>query len=245
MRERIWTDRQEPTLVAANTGAPAPNPATQQEHPMHARRTAVLGLALALAAASPALAAPSKKLAPSKPLVLTDQAGDANGINSQSGVVPAPVPSQAGQGQRTAADILSVSLGRLDDKKKVTALTATFVLSAAPDQGTIYRAQMTAPGCDTFWLAYHVPVGGPISASMRESCTTGTAVASAVTATVKDKTVTIVVPLASLPKKITLGTVLSGLFGETKGHAHTGVQNPTVPTIDQTDTATATYKVGG
>lgn len=210
---------------------------------MNARRITVVGLALALAAGSPALAAKPKKLPAPKPLVTADAAGDANGINSQGGLVP--IPSQAGQGQRAAADILSVALGRLDDKKAVTALTATFVLTAAPDQGTIYRVQMTAPGCATFWLAYHVPIGGPISASMREDCTTpGTAVTVPVTATVTDKTVTIVVPLKSLPKKLTIGTVLSGMYGETKGHIFTGVQNPTVPTIDETTVATATYKIG-
>lgn len=210
---------------------------------MNTRLTVVVALAIAVAAGSPALAAKPKKLPAPKPLVTTDPAGDANGINSQGGLVP--VPSQSGQGQRTAADILSVALGRLDNGKAVTGLTATFVLSAAPDQGTIYRLQMSAPGCKIFWLSYNVPIGGPISANIQDDCTTaGTSVVTPVTATVKDKTIKIAVPLKALNKKITLGTALTGMYGESKGHAYTGVRNPTAPTIDETTIATATYKIG-
>lgn len=212
---------------------------------MSARRTVTLVLVAGLAAAGPPAFA-AGKLAPSKPLVITDPAGDANGINDQGGIVPADIPSQGGQGGRTAADILSVSVGRLDNGKKVLGVTATFVLAAAPDQGTIYRLQLSSPECKIFWLSYNVPIGGPISANVADDCdTAGTTVSTPLTATVKDKTVTIEAPFTKLNKKIAVGTVLSGAYGETKGHAYTGVRNPTVPTIDQTTTATTTYTVGG
>lgn len=206
------------------------------------RTVLVLALAVATAAGTPALAT-TKKLPAPKPLVTTDPAGDANGINTEGGLVP--VPSQSGQGQRSAADILSVALGRLDDGKVVKGLTATFTLSAAPDQGTIYRVQTSTPDCKIFWLSYNMPLGGPVSANVTDDCdTAGTTVSTPVTATVKGTTITIAAPFASLNKKIKLGTTLSGMYGETKGHVYTGVKNPTVPTIDETSVASATYKIG-
>lgn len=215
---------------------------------MNVRRTAVVGLALVAVAASPAFAG-AKKLAPAKPLVVTDKAGDANGINGQSHIGQAADPaadvdpSQSGPGQRSAADLLAVSLGRQDDGKTVTGLTATFTLGAAPDQGTIYRLQASTPDCSTFWVAYSVPVGGAPTATLRENCS-GTAVVTPVTAVIKDSTITVSLPFSAMPKTIKLGTVFSGLFAETKGHASTPAASPTIPTIDDTAISAGTYKLG-
>ncbi len=205
-------------------------------------KTLACALVLAAAAASPALAAPKKGLPAAKPLVITDKAGDANGLNSQSHLAPAD-PSQSGGGERSAADLLSVSLGRLDNGKAVTGLKVTFTLAAAPDQGTIYRLQAATPDCSTFWIAYAVPIGGTANASLRENCS-GTAVSTPVSATVKGSTITVTVPFALMPKSVKAGTTLSDVFGETKGHAATPATSPTVPTIDETAISPAVYKIG-
>jgi hypothetical protein len=212
---------------------------------MNARRPAVLALALVAAVGSSAGAATTKAkpLPKPKPLVITDKAGDANGLNSQSHAAPAD-PSQAGPGERTAADILSVSLGRLDNGKAVTGLTASFTLGAAPDQGTIYRIQGATADCSTFWISYNFPLGGTPSAALRENCS-GTAVSTVLSGVVvKDATITISLPFKDMPKSIKVGTEITGVFGETKGHATTPAASPTVPTIDDTETAATSYKVG-
>lgn len=209
---------------------------------LNLRRTAVLALAIVAVAGSPAFAG-AKKLPTAKPLVITDQAGDANGINSESHIAPAD-PSQSGPGQRTAADILSVTLGRLDDGKVVTGLTASFTLSAAPDQGTIYRIQGATADCSTFWISYNFPLGGAPTASLRENCS-GTAVSTPLSGVVvKGATITISLPFKDMPKNIKVGTEVTGVFGETKGHASTPASSPTIPTIDDTVIATSSYKVG-
>lgn len=211
---------------------------------MSVRRTAALALALVAVAAAPALAGPAKALPKPKPLVIADPAGDANGINSQGDLVP--VPSQSGQGQRAAADILSVKLGRTDDGKKVTGLAISFTLSAPPDQGTIYRVQMATAECAIFWVSYNVPIGGAVSASMRDDCdTAGTAVTTPLTTFVaKDATITLSAPFKTLNKKIALGSVITETYGETKGHVSTPAASPTVPTIDETAIVTTPYKIG-
>lgn len=196
---------------------------------------------LVLSGAAAAQAAPST-LPASKAVVITDQAGDANGINSQSHVADG-VPSVAGPGQRTAADILSVTVGRLDNGKQATGLLLTMKLSAAPDQGTIYRIQSSTPDCTQFWISYNFPAGGSGAGSMRENCT-GTAVTKPIPATVKDGVITFALPYAVLPKAVKAGTVISEIFGETKGHASTPAASPTAPTIDDTVVAPAGYTVG-
>ena len=220
------------------------------------RSTVACALALAVATAMPSYAAAKPKPKPlpkSVPLVVTDKAGDANGVNGQShlgGGTPADAdPSQSGPGQRTAADILSVALGRLDDGKAVLGLTAVFTLSAAPDQGTIYRVQASTPQCSTFWISYSFPLGGTPSASLRENCT-GANVTTPLTASVAGSVITVKAPFSSMPKAVKVGTPLTGLFGETKGHAQgpavpaAGSVGPTVPTIDDTTVSSGTYKVG-
>jgi hypothetical protein len=209
------------------------------------RATVALVPVLALALAPSALAAKPKPkpkpLPAAKALVITDQAGDANGINGQ-GLEPT-APTMATPGQRTAADILEVSLSRLDDRFTVQGLVATIKLSAAPDQGTIYRIQASAGECAMFWISYNFPVGGSPSASLREDCT-GTDTTSPLQATVKDAVITITMPFTALPKAIKVGTQVFDVYGETKGHAATPAANPTVPTIDDTVIASDAYVIG-
>lgn len=183
-----------------------------------------------------------KALPAAKALVITDQAGDANGVNSQSHLADG-VPSAATPGQRTAADILEVTYSRLDDTRTVLGIVATMKLSAAPDQGTIYRIQASAGDCTTFWIAYAVPPGGAPTATLRENCS-GTATTSPIQASVKDAVITFTLPFSALPKAIKVGTAITGAFGETKGHVSTPAAGPTVPTIDDTVRSPDTYVIG-
>lgn len=208
------------------------------------RCTAVAAVVLVAAAASPSLAARRPGLAPSKPLVITDKTGDANGINSQSKLVEAD-PSQSTPSQYTAADIVSVAVGRLDNGKQVQGLKVTFTLSAAPGQGVIYRLQGSTPACGMFWVSYNAPLGAATSASLRHDCgTPGEDVTIPMTAVVKDKTVTINLPFTALPKNVKLGQAVTVDLAETKGHASTPAAGPTIPTIDDVDGKGATYKIG-
>jgi hypothetical protein len=214
------------------------------------RRTLTAALALVALAASPSLAAVRKpvKLPASKPLIVTDKAGDANLVNSQSETLPAD-PSQAGPGQYGAADIVSVTVARMDDRKKVLGFSVTFALSEAPGQGVIYRLQGSTPSCGTFWVSYNFPVGGTGKGAFRSDCATpGTTVNAAMQAVVKDKTVTVLLPFSALPKNVKLGQALTVDLVETKGHADSGLGSPapapTVPTFDDADGKDAVYKLG-
>ncbi len=229
---------------------------------MSVRRTLALAAVFATAAATPALAAshpkphprPAPSLRPSTPLVVTDKAGDANGINSESHAVPAD-PSQTGPAQMASADILSFSLGRLDNKKTVLGLTASMTMSAPPAAGAIYRIQAATATCTTFWIAYAFPAGPDSpSASLRENCGGATSTTTTkIDAAISGNTITWSLPFSILPKDIKVGTVISNAFGETKGHIGTsplaslpaaGTSGPTAPTIDDTATAPSGYTVG-
>lgn len=211
---------------------------------MNLRRTLFVGCVLVAVAAAPSYAAKPKAkpkaLPPAKVLTIVDQAGDANGINSQSHLADeAGDPSRPGPGQRTAADILSVTFTRLDDTKAVKGFTAAMKLSAAPEQGTIYRIQAAAGDCTQFWISYNFPLGGAAVGNLRENCS-GAVVNTPLTPVIKDATITFALPFTVLPKNVKLGTAISGVFGETKGHP-TGV---TAPTIDETAISPDVYTIG-
>lgn len=210
------------------------------------RRTATTAIVLVALAASPSLAAVRKpvKLPAPKPLVITDKTGDANGINSQSELAPAD-PSQSGPSQYTAADIVSVTVARMDDGKKVTGFSVMFTLSDAPGTGVIYRLQGSTPNCGTFWVSYNAPIGGSAAGSLRSDCETpGTTVSAAMPAVVKDKTVTVQLPFSALPKNVKAMQALTVDLVETKFHFTTPAAAPTVPTIDDADGKDAVYKIG-
>lgn len=163
-----------------------------------------------VALAAPALAGP--KLAKAAPLTVRDVAGDANFVNGQGvrEVPGAPVPSI-----RAGADILSVSLGRTDDGKKVKALTASMTLSAPPEQGSQFRIAMSAPGCSVYYIEFEYPVevltGG---GTLRENCS-GESVFNDISAAIDGNTIKWSIPVKSLPGGISLGTVLSVKYGQT------------------------------
>lgn len=208
------------------------------------RRTATAALVLVALIASPSVAAakkppPPKKLPASKPLVFTDKAGDANGLNGQ-GVVTG-VEGTATPTQYSGADILTVSLNRLDDTKTVLGFQVTYTLSGAPAQGTIYRVMVTTPACPTFWLSYNYAAGGTPLGNLRNNCADNAVnVNTPLTVTATDSSVTILLPFKDLPQNVKLGDTLTVKTVETRGHAST----VTAPTIDDLDPKLATWKIG-
>ena len=230
---------------------------------MRLRSTFTTALALAALTATPSLAAgkvppkvppkPKVSLPVALPLVWTDPAGDANGLNNQGGLVPAGPNSTVTPGSRSADDLLSVTMARLDDGKAVTGLVVTMKLSGAPAAGALYRVTGAAAGCTTFWFQYSWTVGGTAVASLRHNCGVAAAAtpATAATATilidgkVVDNSIVWTVPLALLPTGITLGTVLSPALGEVRFLSGAAGQAAlSAPIVDQTEVQTATYKIG-
>jgi hypothetical protein len=186
----------------------------------------------AVGLAGPSLAAP--KLAKAHPLTVTDAAGDANGVNSQGGLLPASPPEQSnGSVNDGAADILSFTLGRKDNGSKVTALVGTLTLAAPPAQGTDYRIRMATADCSTYFLEYEFPPGLGASGEVRENCGGATTAAfDPVDATVTGNTITWTIPIKALPGSAKLGTVLN-----VKG-AQTSVETAAIiPGIDQVVTS--------
>lgn len=100
--------------------------------------------------------------AATKPLALTDTAGDANAVNGQS--VVAGQNGQAGPGSQAGKDILSLTMAPLPGKK-CSGYTAIVELAAAPTSNTVYRVLgTTATNASLFWLQYdNNPVGGTTS----------------------------------------------------------------------------------
>lgn len=140
--------------------------------------------ALGLALVATAVLSLSASAAPSKAVVLTDQAGDANGLHDQGQGVSS---GTATPGSQAGKDVLSVTLAPtttsttvVKNKKKVTTTTCTgytavLELSAPPTANTVYRVLgTTAKNTALFWLQHdNNPVGGTRT-SLRHS--DGTAV---------------------------------------------------------------------
>ena len=127
---------------------------------------------------------------------------------------------------------------------EVRASNPQYTLTGAPGQGTIYRIQAATPACTIFWISYNFPLGGTPVASLRENCS-GTAVNTPIPSVkVVGKTIVIDLPFTLIPKAVKLGTALTEVFAETKGHASTPASSPTVPTFDDTTTSPTAYKIG-
>lgn len=208
-------------------------------------RKPVVLLALAAVTASlavPASAAtrPSSKLPKSKPLVVKDATGDANGLNGQGGLVPVNPGSQSGPVQDAGSDIVSFTLTRKDDGKKVTALVASLTLAAAPAADRNFRIRMSSPSCSTYFLEYDTSSLLGSGANFRDNCNpaaTG-ATFTAIDATVSGSTITWVVPVKALPGDVKVGTPLT-----VKG-AQVSVETAIIfPGVDEVLTD-ATYKIG-
>ena len=192
--------------------------------------------------ATPSFAAGSPKLAKATKLVVTDVAGDANGLNTQGGLVPVAPPVPGTPANLKQADILSFSLGRKDDGKKVKALVGTLTTAGPSDKGVDYRIRMSAPGCTTFYLELERSALGD-SAYLRHNCTEGEATSGGanfdpIDVVISGSTITWTVPISALPGDVKLGSVL-----EVKG-AQTSADHAAIfPGIDEVITSTS-FKIG-
>ena len=214
--------------------------------------TTALALTLAGLTASPSLAA-TTGLPIAKPLAWTDIAGDANGVNSQNGLLDG-VPDTATPASIKSDDITGVSFARTDDGKIVTGLQVTMTLSAAPAAGALYRITGAATGCTTFWFQYTWTAGGSPVATLRHNCgvpvtTTGAVGGSTVTvpvpAAVVGNSIVWTLKLTDLPSGLVVGSVLSPNLAEVRAVVGAaGVSLITAPTIDQTEAQTKTYTIG-
>lgn len=175
-------------------------------------RKPVLYLALTATVAAlvaPAAAATSPK---PKPLVVKDAAGDANFVNSQSGLVPADPGSVSTPVQDAGSDILSFSLNRLAKGKKVVGFTATMTLAAAPSADRNFRVLMATDECQTFMLEYNTSSTLGPTANLRHVCgasTTPTAEFTDLPAAVKGSTITWTFPMRGLPGDLRVGDVVT------------------------------------
>jgi hypothetical protein len=197
---------------------------------------------VAVCASSVALAGPSfagGKLAKASPLVVKDATGDANGVNDQGGILPA-APEQSNESvSQKSADIVSFSLGRIDDGKKVKAFVGKLTLAGPPAEGTDYRIKMSTAECATYFLEYEWAPGLGAAGEVRHNCDGGTtSTFEPVDASVSGNTITWTIPIKSLPGTAKLGTVL------TVEGAQTSVETAAIfPGLDQVVTE-KTFKIG-
>lgn len=144
---------------------------------------------VAMAAVSAHAAVPAK--AP-KPLVITDDTGDANLISDQGLISGTPVPAgtktdPASVGQFDIKSITVAATGGMASKKvgrktvkyfNCTGYTATLELAGAPlAQGTLYRLQASTPLHATYWLEWSNEASGTSQTTLRftdEAATLGT-----------------------------------------------------------------------
>ncbi|MDP3711095.1 MAG: hypothetical protein Q8R60_01255 [Mycobacteriales bacterium] len=123
--------------------------------------------ALALAAVAALAVGLVPAQAAQGPVVLTDVAGDANGVNGQGLVDGGPNNMATAPASMASMDIVSVTLTNTGTTRKVkqgkkvvsvfdcTGFTATLELGAAPFQSAIYRVTGTAPvNVGTWWLTF-------------------------------------------------------------------------------------------
>jgi len=204
-------------------------------------RKPVLLTAVALGTA--ALVVPAGAATPKpKPLVVKDATGDANFLNSQSGLVPADPGPVATPVQDAGSDIVSFSLNRLAKGKKVVGFTATMTLSAAPSADRNFRIRMATDDCRTFMLEYNTSstLGG--SASLRHVCgdsTTPTAEFTDVPATVTGSTITWAFPMKGMPGDLRLGDVVTVTGAQVSVNSGAAI----FPGVDQV-VVDASYKIG-
>jgi hypothetical protein len=216
------------------------------------RAALLAALLVVTAVGAPAFAASKpKKLPRAVAMSWTDQSGDANGINTQAGIVAA-APSTATPVQDDGSDILGVSISRVDDGYKVSAIKVTLKLSAPPRVSVLYRLIGSTPGCSTFWFQYSNYVDGASSA-LRNNCTPSGSPTSAVsntvngpvTAAVQGSSIVWTVRVKELPDGVKLGTAYSPAYAETRAIIGAGsVASATIPTIDETATQTKKYTLG-
>ena len=210
---------------------------------------------LLAAAAAVAVAAPHAAAAP-KPVVVSDIAGDANGLNAQGFEDDVPVPDNgtaSGPASYAAADIVSVKWASTIVRKKVTGFTITLTLGAAPASGITYRVEHVTPLCASFFAEYRVDYTGAAKTGVRCAASDGAATYVVPAAKVAGSTITWTVPLAAL-KGYKANMVLDELGAQTRGFIWFAGQTVAVPvlgnttglTVPQLDhvKGTAAYKIG-
>ena len=212
---------------------------------MRARLLAVIAAAGAVAAVIPAHAATGA----AKPTPqVTDPTGDANGLNSQEGLLPANPNQATAPASYTNGDIVSVTFAtvfkKVHRKKVPTGFTATLTLAAPPtDTHVDYNIDADVSGCDGFVdFDYNIdPTVGANSISCFHatdptdptSLTAGATAYAAPPAVVSGNSITWTVPLSTFK----VGTQFTGLDAQT-------LVSPTfAPEIDEAS-STNTFTVG-
>lgn len=156
-----------------------------------------------------ALSAPAYGGPPSPQIV--DARGDANGVNHQGwlDLVGVPDPSRPTEPASYAAgDVLSVRWGVTYARRRVSALTVTLTLGAAPAEGLSYLIKGDARGCDgPLRVSYDTIAGERPTASI--GC--GGLWLRGAYAVVSGARIVWTVPLAALRGRISQGDVLTRL----------------------------------
>lgn len=211
-------------------------------------RPALAAAAAGLALSSVGAHAATKIVTPAKttPVTITDQAGDANGLNGQ-GFVDAP-STATGPAAVSGADIVSISWQTLVKTTSPKAKTGTpdgikvvMTLAAPPMSQVIYRVTGGTSDCTTFWFNYATFADGTTSSSLQHNCPGFTAGTTSSTESIKldppkieGNTITWTVPKGTLPSGFKVGAQLTGLSGHSRGYEGTGqTGGATVPLIDE------------
>lgn len=212
--------------------------------PVLAAAAAGLALFSVGAQAAPSVVTPAK----TAPTTITDQAGDANGINGEGF---ATVPAVAtGPASAAGADILSISWQTLVKTTSPKAKTGTpdgmkvvMTLSAAPMQQVIYRVTGGTADCTTFWFTYSTFADGKTTSTLQHNCPGYVAPATSTSSTesialdppkIEGKTITWTVPKSLLPSGFKVGAQLTGLSGHARAYAGTSLTGgATVPLLDE------------
>lgn len=169
--------------------------------------------------------------AATKPLVLTDPKGDANGAD----VGPGP-------GSQDSKDIVSLTLAPLPGKK-CTGYTAVMELAAPPSTNSLYRVfGTTSVNSGSFWVSYdNNPVNGARTSIRANNGTTTTTVQLATPAKLEGNKVTLTVlekDLKAAGEKLATVTI-AGISGDVR----TSSGAVFAPQWDLTDDADKSFKV--
>ena len=174
-----------------------------------------------------------------KPVTITDQAGDANAVNGEGFTT---VPATATPAQDAGADILSISWQTLVKNRALGGMQVVMTLSAPPQTQTIYRATGGTSDCTTFQFNYAAFADGATATSLQDNCPGFTpSSATSTTETVKlspavisGNTITWTLPKNLVPAGFKPGAALTGLGGHTRLYAGTSLTGgATVPQLDE------------
>jgi hypothetical protein len=174
--------------------------------------------AVLAAAVAAALAGPAGAAAP-VPQV-TDQRGDANGLNHQGWLDLAGVPDLSRPSEPASygpGDVLSVRWATTYARRRVTGFTVTMTLAAPPERGVNYLVDAVSPGCPGYLKVWYdtVAEGGVVTTVLCD----GVVLAQVPPARVTGSQIVWTLPLAALQGRVRPGDVLSGLTAHTRAGA--------------------------